>query len=282
MAGGDGFSSDDPWAGGDSYRSALEARVGDELRSLGLIVEFEKRTDFAVYYLPDFTITGAFENDTCAAHYAETMDAYEARGGLGRTFKWVEAKPQDFLYTVRDDLGVKRKVGEYFKGAVNWPCTSDDFLRKHRKVEQAFRELWKPKKLAEKSGENVLVVGRVGGTQSLTILMTPTAAIFERNHPIANWPYWMADAERQRQQERYEQQSEAARIERERQQAAQQREQERLIATMRAEIKRVRLMVNLYTNRCVFCGELVPANTGHLFMFDGWKTTHKACVASGH
>lgn len=264
------------WSGGNGYRSSLEARCAEALRTIGLVAEYERKTEFSVHYLPDFTVTGQMESEEAAVAYAVKMEAYEEAGGLGRSFQWIEVKPPDFLYRLRDDLGVTRRAGEYFKGAVTVKCTADDF--RARADAEAFRELWKPKKLAEKSGRNVLVVGNAHGTSSLTILMTPDAAIFERNHPVANWKHWTIDAERRERRAREEEQR---RLELERFKAEKQREHERMISAIRAELPRIPLLVNRYTNRCVFCNELVPAETGNAFMFDGWKSAHKACVARG-
>lgn len=139
-----------------AFRSALERAVAAELDRLGVSWSYEVAVSLPtgrVNYLPDFTI------NVDASHF-----------GLPR---WVECKPQQQIYTLRDVTGVTRRAGEYFKADV----TVEGLTAAHL-VDYDLQELAKPKRLAELSGEPVLVVGGVQGTSSLSALLTEDGVVF--------------------------------------------------------------------------------------------------------
>lgn len=149
----------------DTFRSHLERQVAGELTRLGVSWRYEVAVSLPgrsfIPYLPDFTI------DVDAAHLGIPT--------------WVECKPQQMLYTLRDVTGVTRRAGEYFKADVTVEgITAADF------VAQDQAELAKPKRLAELSGQPVLVVGGVQGTNSLSVLLTESSAVFSRTNPFVN------------------------------------------------------------------------------------------------
>lgn len=148
-----------------SFRSQLEREVATEMDCLGIAWRYEVAVTLpgntSIAYLPDFTI------DVDASHL----------GVPG----WIECKPQQMLYTLRDITGVTRRAGEYFKADVTVDgFTAADLLAREQ------TELAKPKRLAELSGQPVLVIGGVQGTNSLSVLLTETGAVFSRTNPFVN------------------------------------------------------------------------------------------------
>jgi hypothetical protein len=170
-----------PSHGSDGFRSRLEFEVAQELDEHDVDWGYEQPVILpdgaSPHYLPDFTIH-------------ESDDELELP-------QWVEAKPQQFLYDLRDTLGVTRRAGEKFSGGVSVDGVMHSDLKS-----MGIDELWKPKLLAEITGETVLVVGGVGGSSKLTVDMTPRGVHFRRDHPFANWAGVLKrqEAERQRQE----------------------------------------------------------------------------------
>ena len=85
-----------------TFRSHLEVLVAQELDEHGVNWDYERFVTLPngpqVRYLPDFTIN--------SANPALQLP------------QWVEAKPQQFLYDLRDLLGVTRRNGERFSGEI--------------------------------------------------------------------------------------------------------------------------------------------------------------------
>ncbi len=149
-----------------AFRSQLEVKVAAELDHQSVRWEYERPVQLAdgrsPRYLPDFTITAA-PSELKLPH-------------------WLECKPQEFLYALRDVLGVTRKHGDRFQGEVVLPGVTAQDLR-----ELLIEELWKPKRLAELTGEPVLVLGTVGAISSLSVEMRPDGILFSRSQPFVNW-----------------------------------------------------------------------------------------------
>lgn len=147
------------------FRSRLEALVAQEMTRLGVSWEYEHPVSLPdgrfINYLPDFLIT-------------------HSPGEL-QLPRWVECKPQEFLYDLRTSMDIDRAYGERFKSPIAVSDVDSRVLS-----DLGFLELAKPKRLAEISGESVLTVGRVKGTETLSIEMGPSKIIFSRSHPLVN------------------------------------------------------------------------------------------------
>lgn len=147
------------------FRSQLEARVAQEMNSLGVSWDYERRVSLpgggSIPYLPDFFILSS-----------------PVELELPR---WVECKPQEFLYELRGAMGIDRAYGDKFKNSIAVLGVDSKSL-----LGLGFKELAKPKRLAELSGECVLVIGRVGAYESLSVEMSPERIIFSRSHPFVN------------------------------------------------------------------------------------------------
>jgi hypothetical protein len=150
------------------FRSRLENEIAGELDSLDIHYAYElpwvrEFDGYSPRYLPDFTIEPS----------ERTAELEIPR--------FIEGKPQQFIYDLRDTLGVTRRAGERFIIPVRVENAD------HRRIKDiGIEELWKPKLLAEVSGEAVLVCGRVGGTSALSVEMRPTEILFSRSHPFVN------------------------------------------------------------------------------------------------
>jgi len=173
--------------GGDhGYRSDLERRVAEEMTALGVTWRYEVPVRLPgvldLRYLPDFVIDEAKPDLLLPA--------------------WVECKPMQMLYTLRDVLGVTRRVGEYFKDDVSVEGLTSTDLH-----DRDLGELAKPKRLAELSGLDVLLVGAVQGTNSLSALLTPTGCVLSRQHPLVNQRGLQRQAERDEKHARWERES---------------------------------------------------------------------------
>lgn len=153
------------------FRSGLEAAVAREFDRLGVEWAYEEPVD-GVRYLPDFTI-----------YYApEDLDLP----------RWVEVKPADLLYSVRDHFGAP----ERFDDDLTFRCSSDDLKA------AGIEEIWKPKKLAELVGEGVLVVSKIARNRSLSVSMWTNVVVLSRSHPCVNHRQVELEQERAEEQER--------------------------------------------------------------------------------
>lgn len=223
-----------------TFRSHLEVLVAQELDEHGVNWDYERFVVLPdgpqVRYLPDFTINNA------------NLDL--------QLPQWVEAKPQQFLYDLRDVLGVTRRHGERFSGEIRHENVTAKNLQ-----DLLVQELWKPKRLAELTGKSVLIVGTVGGTSSLSIEMFPDSIQFSRQHPFVNWLGIQKAKERER--KRLELEAEAA--ERQRAWHEQQELNRQAMARQLQETLQFKHLGPTKWNRgCFGCGTFVQAGSGSL------------------
>jgi len=166
---------------GITFRSALEAKVAEELDGLDVLWEYERRTPFTERYLPDFTIT-------------------EAHPDLELP-RWVEVKPAELLYAVRDYLDVPERFD-----ADQWRWVIARGLH-----EAQLTEIPKPKRLAEVSGEPVLVVSAINRNRTLSLWLNQDGIRFSKRHPAVNHKQVLLDRAREAEHEawrlRYEEQA---------------------------------------------------------------------------
>lgn len=241
---------------GPKFRSRLEQDIADELDAMGLDWQYEQPVVLpdgtSPRYLPDFLIVGIAE---------------DVRFDPDRPVpRWIEGKPQQFIYDLRDSLGVTRQYGDRFAGRIDVPISSDEIKGRH------IEELWKPKRLAELTGQTVLVIGGVGGINRLTVEMHAHGVIFDRSNWIANYKGHQQRLERAEARWRREQEAAEWRAYHERQQAeraARAAEQE---AERRMERERQLKVIlsfpaagaNRYPGACVGCGSHLGAMRGNL------------------
>jgi len=235
------------------FRSRLEREVADELTELGIRWEYEQPVTLpngqTIYYLPDFHIPPQGSID-----------------GLPLP-RWIEAKPQNFIYDLRDSLGITRQYGDRFSGVavVN---DIDHLDLKSRHIE----ELWKPKKLAEVTDEAVLIVGGVGGTNRLSVTMLADRIEFSRDNWIVNWKGVEQRREREARAAMYARQREVweqERIRRDFEYQRQLQEEAANKAAARAAALKVIRRYNVtgrnrYDQQCFGCGRRTPIGTGWL------------------
>jgi hypothetical protein len=223
-----------------AFRSHLEVLVAQELDHHGVSWDYERPvslpSQLPLPYLPDFTIDSASK-------------ALELP-------RWIEVKPQQFLYDLRDLLGVTRRHGDRFSGEVVREEVTAKDLR-----EMLLQELWKPKRLAELTGESVLVIGTVGGTSSLSVEMCVGSIRFSRSHPFVNWLGVQKAKERERKRLQWEAEAaERQRLWREQQEKECQADIRRLQETLRFR----HLGPTRWARACFGCKIFVPAGSGSL------------------
>ena len=227
-----------------AFRSRLEEAVAAELNEHNVLWEYEippvLPDGLQIRYLPDFLI-----------HMASPELELPA---------WVECKPQDFIYCLRDALDLTRRYGERFAHPIEVTGCGSQELR-----DRGFSELWKPKRLAELSGRNVLVLGGVGCTSRLSVEMRPDRIVFSRSHPFVNWPAVVRAQEREAQALEHERQAEIARARWEERQRAVARERaiaQQQLATAARQAPHAGL--NRYDSDCCSCGVQVAPHAGSL------------------
>lgn len=248
--------------GHDGFRSRLEAEVATELDRLGIHHSYEvpwtdPHSGRTIRYLPDFMI----EQD----EPAETV----------RLPRWVECKPQQFIYDLFGSLGLERRVGTHFAEPVYVDGVDSDRL-KAMHVE----ELWKPKALAELSGEAVLIVGAVGATNRLSVEMRPTEIVFDRSHPFVNQRGVERAAERARREAEWARQREDW----ERRKNAQLREQSlnRLERVRKVIAASTRSVAPKFASRCAGCNEYSDNGRAHLCrLANGSERWFRICLDCG-
>ena len=219
------------------YRSTIERHVAEELQRLNIEFGYEEpwtnpHTGKSVPYLPDFTIRAS-----------SRADEFELP-------KWVEVKPQQMIYDLFEDLGLKRKYSAWFTEPIGKPLTSNDLQ------ERQFHELRKPKRLAELSGESVLVVGTVRATARLSVEMRPDLIVFSRSHPFVNQRGIEKELEKERRRAENEARWRAYEQERAARNAREQAERQRdAAARCRLVMQRSALSVPpRFNSRCEGCG----------------------------
>jgi len=242
------------------YRSHLEQQIADELAAHSIDVSYELPVEWpagvrAPGYVPDFYV-----------HPVQTV--FDALGPDPLPLpRWIEGKPSQMMYALRDDLGVTRQHGAYFAGTIDVPEVDAAMLWK-----RDHRELFKPKRLAEIMGEPVWVVGGVGGKDQLSMTMLPDRILFHRDNWFVNWPGYKRRIEREESRQRaeieraawqerrdeYERQYEAQRAQQERDRAAQ--------ADAQWGIVRSHPIVgsNKFDKACFRCGVVVGLMCGNL------------------
>jgi hypothetical protein len=268
-----------------NHRSGRELDVHVGLVGLGARVCYEMPTEYSVKYLPDFTWTNEFETEQHLAAYQAWDSAYRADGGQCSDFTWIEVKPQDFLYQLRNTCfsTSNRAIGEHFKGPIS--CALDSgYLWDMRGSHDVFKELAAPKKLAESSGRNVLVISTTTGTSTLSVYLTRNGIVFERNHPLVNSRYWANRLTREEKRREQERQAEDARRLYELERAERRREQERLVANVKCLIASQdpsRRRVNDWSQQCLACSTAIEPRAGYLLNHEGrWHVMHRECVTT--
>lgn len=235
-------------SGQPQFRSRLEQEIANELDahlvSWGYEMPVVLPDGHSPRYLPDFTIH-------------ESPDELQLPA-------WVEGKPQQFLYDFRDSLGVTRRYGDRFDGEISVDGVDAEAIKAMH-----IEELWKPKHLAELTGDTVLVVGGVGGTSKLSVEMRPYGVVFSRNHPFVNWPGVQRKLQRERDRQRWAEESRINEIARQRReqeyQTTQEKQQEERLAAIRMYTCRGSTR---YDTRCAGCRNSVAAGTGNLYKID--------------
>ena len=221
------------------FRSHLERTVADELTRLGISWRYEQPVllpnGASPRYLPDFTI------DEAPTHFELPQ--------------WIECKPQQFIYSLRDFFPeITRQFGEYF----DKPIAVADFGW-HELLEAGFDELWKPKRLAELTGESVLIVGAVNATSRLSIEMRQDTIVFSRCQPFVNWAGIQKQNERKRRRIQWEKESEQRQRQWEAAQAMRRRQ------TLDAVLASRRIGPNKFAGHCCGCNAFVPQALGILY-----------------
>lgn len=193
---------------GIQMRSKLEVRCARFLDHLSVPWEYEVPVEIdgrRIAYLPDFHI------DARNPHGLSLLEI-----GWGHA-PWIEVKPQEFIYLLRDHLGVAERSNEFVEVSAK-ELRADDI-----------EELWKPKRLAEMTDSDVLVVGQVDKDRTLSATMTAEGIDFRIDHPFVNYRGVMKRREKERERAEWQARWERDRRERqaEEQRLAQQREAER-------------------------------------------------------
>jgi hypothetical protein len=207
---------------GVPFRSGLEAAVAKNFDAMGVEWAYERGVE-GIAYLPDFTILDSIVDFQLP--------------------QWVEVKPAQLLYAVRDHLGVpERFTNDVFSD----PLTAEQ-LR-----DAGLSEIWKPKALAELEHQPVLVVSKINCNRTLSILMQPEQIVLSRSHRCVNWKQVKIDEENRRRREQW--QREAAQRQAERAEQDEARRANNLAWARAADHRPAR-----YDGRCIVCGASRPA-----------------------
>lgn len=181
------------------FRSASEARVAEQLDTLGVQWKYEVPAHEALtwmqaphanppepidWYLPDFTILDAPE-------YLELP-------------LWVEVKPAELLYALRDHVGCSERFEGIHRADISARTMHDAQLT----------EIWKPALLAERTQRDVLVVSAINRNRTLSLLMRGEWIELTRSHPAVNHRQLLAEQEREERWQRQQQEWERQRVER--------------------------------------------------------------------
>lgn len=216
---------------GIEFRSVLEVNVAEQLDALGIDWAFERGVPDSIYYLPDFTILGKPDPDF-------------------RCPTWIEVKPGELLYRARDHFNLPEKFTE----DTFVHSTVDDFLSINPDGELA-----KPKFLAERYEQSVLVVYKINANSCLSIEMRPNGAVFSRSHPLVNWKTVLKEREAEERRIYWETIRAEQQAEREADMAR--RAKERAVDAQRnlAAFKTYPHRPARYPTRCCVCGQTKAA-----------------------
>jgi len=207
---------------GVPFRSGLEAAVAKNLDDMGVEWAYERGVEGVNKYLPDFTIL-------------ESLTAMQFP-------QWIEVKPPELLYAVRDHLGIP----ERFVDDVRADITAQQIY------DAGLSEIWKPKALAEHQHEAVLVVSKINRNRTLSIEMYPEHVVLSKRHPGVNWREVKKEEERQRRQAQWR--AEAAERAAERAREDEQRRADNLAWAMSVDSRPAR-----YDGWCIVCSAHKPA-----------------------
>lgn len=216
---------------GVAFRSASEAKVAHELDNLHVPWQYERPAERTVLF-PDGTVLGYLPDFTlgpCSRDHELELTV------------WLEVKPSELLYVVRDHLGCPERLeGSFFAEA------------SAKELQAAgLEEIWKPKRLAELSGLGVLVVNRINRNRTLSALMTPTGVELSKSHPLVNYRQVVRNRERDEQATRQ-------RAEMERRQAAYE-EQRRLWQRLVVDLACRQNRPARFDGWCAVCQQQQPA-----------------------
>lgn len=245
---------------GQQFRSIIEADVARFLDECAVHWRYEAWTDYTRHYLPDFTIDWAPE---CL--------------GLPR---WIEVKPQEMLYDLRDALGVP----ELFQGDHRIEDVSAaDILNLNEK----FAELYKPKRLAEvaaddlcettplssseartEAGIGVLVAAAANRTRTLSIEMDACGITLSRCHPFVNYKGVQRQRERDQREERWAAEAAVARAEYERQRVEREERNRRAWAAVGEAIRLMEPRQARYDGQCRRCAQRFAAAALLMWRYD--------------
>jgi hypothetical protein len=227
--------------GGVLFRSALEAKVAEELDALQVPWEYERPAERTVQladghdvaYLPDFTL-----------------------GPCGRDEElklpvWLEVKPAGLLYALRDHVGCP----ERFEGLFSVETTAQELRA------AGLEEIWKPKRLAELSGLAVLVASAINRNRMLCALLLPSGVTLSKSHPLVNHKQVVLNRLKEEREALWRAEMERQRAERE---EAEQQWRQQAIKKARRNHRPAR-----YEGWCRICNERQPANALVIFLEEG-------------
>lgn len=243
---------------GVQMRSKLERHVAEFLDELGVGWEYEipvVHDGRILRYLPDFKI---------AAPRGDLRLDTPDRPTIPQASHWIEVKPQEFIYALRDHLGVPERTSE----PVVIPIGAVDLK------DAGIEELWKPKALAEIVTRQVLVVGAVNRDRTLSVRMNAYGVVFETDHPLVNYRGVLRAQEKARQRERW--QREAA--ERQAQYETQQRQRnaERL-EVFGQIVRHSHRIVSRYDGSCEWCHKRFEAFDLYAYKATRWVAICRPC-----
>lgn len=243
---------------GVQMRSKLERHVAEFLDELHVGWKYEEPVQHEgriVYYKPDFLIVGTYP-------HLDLDDEMDPMLNCGA--RWVEVKPQEFIYALRDHLGVpERASGQHVR------VTAEAL------AEAAIEELWKPKRLAELTGRDVLVLGSVNRDRTLSATMQSDGVLFRTDHPLVNYRGVLKAQEKARQREQWQREAAARQAEYQREQRR--RDAERL-EVFGQIIRHSHRIVSRYDGTCEWCSKRFEAFDLYAFKANRWVAICRPCV----
>jgi hypothetical protein len=229
---------------GIEFKSGGEVTVAEQLDAFGIEWAYERAQDWGIAYLPDFTIVSA------------TDPALDVP-------LWIERKPAELLYAARDHFELPERFDHDQSFAVNAVYLKGN-------VDD---ELWKPKLLAEVSGERVLVVHQINKFQTVSIMMTADHVTFSRRHPLVNWKGVLKEREKQQREIAFQERMTQWRKETALREALVQKKWDDRSASNLAAFKSITPRGAKYGGSCCVCWETKPAPQLAMHNFSGqWFT----------